>query len=143
MKNKDSIREKNRIYYNNNKVARRASCKKWIENNREKYNASNRKNQRKNKLKVKFGLVGEVADEILEKKNGFCMICGKKETHKNHSGIQSLSVDHNHITGKFRGLLCNHCNVALGHFLVDNGEGVDLLCSAISYLRNNDELYKD
>lgn len=39
-----------------------------------------------------------------------CEICGKKCSVHN-----KLSVDHNHETGKFRGLLCFRCNIALGH----------------------------
>lgn len=50
-----------------------------------------------------------------------CQICGKKE---------DLVVDHNHKTNIVRGILCNHCNRGIGHFL----DNESLLKSAIKYL---------
>ena len=49
-------------------------------------------------------------DKKLKEQKGCCAICGRHESEfKNR-----LSVDHNHITGKTRDLLCVHCNVAVG-----------------------------
>lgn len=39
-----------------------------------------------------------------------CEICGQSCSVK-----KNLSIDHNHATGKFRGLLCFKCNIALGN----------------------------
>ena len=57
----------------------------------------------------------------LKKKIISCQICGKKE---------DLVVDHNHKTNIVRGILCNHCNRGIGHFL----DNESLLKSAIKYL---------
>lgn len=46
----------------------------------------------------------------LKKDTTECIICGAKER---------LVVDHDHKTGKVRGMLCNHCNRGLGHFRDD------------------------
>lgn len=73
-------------------------------------------------------------NEMLTQQNGCCAICGRHQSEFK----KSLGVDHNHITGKVRGLLCNNCNRSLGLLLVDE-QGITLLASAISYLRNNDD----
>ena len=41
-----------------------------------------------------------------------------------------LAVDHNHKTGRVRGILCSFCNTALGKF----DDSVGLLARAIEYL---------
>jgi hypothetical protein len=54
-----------------------------------------------------------ISDEALKELKASvtqCVICGSGE---------KLVVDHNHLTGKVRGLLCNHCNRGLGHFRDD------------------------
>jgi hypothetical protein len=61
---------------------------------------------------------------MLKVQNNSCLICGKKETKRR------LSVDHNHKTGKVRGLLCSHCN----HILGLSYDNIKILQSAINYL---------
>lgn len=54
-----------------------------------------------------------ISDEALKELKATtkeCVICGDET---------KLVVDHDHITGKIRGMLCNHCNRGLGHFRDD------------------------
>lgn len=67
---------------------------------------------------------------IAEHQNFVCAICHKENfaMNKCHSGV--LVVDHDHKTGKVRGLLCHNCNRALG-LLKDNKE---IIQNCLSYL---------
>ena len=62
--------------------------------------------------------------------NGVCYICHLPETRKVWGTVKQLSVDHNHITGTIRKLLCNSCN----HLLANAKENIDVLKAAINYL---------
>jgi hypothetical protein len=77
-----------------------------------------------NSLK-KYGITEEIYDRFFEAQNGCCAICRKPSDYKR------LAVDHDHLTGTVRGLLCQDCNLGLGLFK-DNPES---LLTAIIYLR--------
>ena len=70
--------------------------------------------------------------KMLVDQNGKCAICDKEETsiHSLTGTMFSLSIDHDHTTGKVRGLLCNRCNRAIGML----GDDVDTLLKAVDYL---------
>jgi len=75
-------------------------------------------------------------DELLVKQNYKCAICkGYEESiaGKRNNDKRRLAIDHNHITGQIRGLLCSFCNKGLGH-LKDN---IEILESAIAYLKSH------
>ena len=76
---------------------------------------------------------GEAAAVWFEKQKPMCKICGKT-VHKapeNSKDKQNQAViDHDHKTGKLRGLLCHQCNVGIGNFKDD----VNILLTAILYL---------
>lgn len=78
-------------------------------------------------LRTRYGITVGDYDAILAEQNGGCAIC---------DGTNKLVIDHNHRTGKVRGILCNNCNIALGA-VQDN---YLLLERAAIYLRNNGEL---
>jgi hypothetical protein len=97
--------------------------------------ANNRKSWNKNKdnynLNRKRG--GRTLYEILfEKQNGLCAICNNPEQSQKY---KTLSVDHCHLTGSIRGLLCSNCNRALGLFK----DNLLVLESAIKYLKTNEQ----
>jgi hypothetical protein len=70
-------------------------------------------------------------DRHYQIQQGKCLGCGK---HQQDLKI-SLCVDHDHGTGEFRGLLCNHCNHILG--LV--GDRQEILTNLINYLERKNE----
>jgi len=77
----------------------------------------------------RYGLTPAQYDEMLVKQGGGCAICGGAATRGGKSSL--LSVDHDHKSGLVRGLLCSHCNFAIGLFADDPV----LLGRAIEYLK--------
>lgn len=89
---------------------------------------------RKVQLRYKFGITPEEYDALLARQDGACAICGQEETALGrHGEVKLLSVDHNHETGEVRGLLCQRCNIGLGHFLTSEN-----LIAAAAYLVQNE-----
>jgi hypothetical protein len=87
---------------------------------------------RKYTLKTKFGMTLRQYNYLLKKQNGCCAICGyKPEGEDRYRKGKSLAVDHDHVTGKIRGLLCDKCNRGLGHF----NDNPRLLVEAVLYLQ--------
>lgn len=78
-------------------------------------------------LHYKYKLAPGEYDRMFDQQGGVCVICG--EPPRDWEGGR-LSLDHDHATGKARGLLHRTCNSALGHF---PSEAV--LQAAIDYLR--------
>lgn len=70
----------------------------------------------------RYGLTPEQYDEILEAQGGGCAVCGATEQ---RSG-RRLNVDHDHKTGRVRGILCNRCN-AYGMPVVDDPNWLERL----------------
>ncbi len=77
-------------------------------------------------VKAKSGLTTEEWDAKYYKQRGRCAICGK---HQSQEG-KRLAVDHDHVTGKIRGLLCMCCNTKLG-WLENN------FSSVVHYFKKN------
>ena len=71
--------------------------------------------------------IQEEYDAKLEEQGNRCAICGTDD-----SGPMAFHADHDHKTGKKRGVLCHKCNTGLG-LLKDD---VEVLCAAIEYLNH-------
>lgn len=82
--------------------------------------------QRAYRLKSMYGITPEEYDAILESQGGGCAIC---EVKASVSG-RALHVDHDHESGKVRGILCTHCNPGIGYFK----DNLQLLEKAMIYL---------
>jgi len=77
-----------------------------------------------------YGITSKDYDKLLKKQNGKCAICG---TINPGGKCDNFSVDHNHKTGKVKGLLCIGCNRGLGFFNDDPKKTV----AATTYLIQN------
>jgi len=97
------------------------------------YMKANPDRQKIQDLKRSYGITLSQYREMEQSQNFVCAICGNPETSfdSKQQKVRSLSVDHCHNTGKVRGLLCSHCNHAIGKFKDD----VSLLEKAIKYLK--------
>lgn len=85
------------------------------------------------RLKYNYGITLEDYENILAKQKNTCVICHQAETAISNESkkVKKLSVDHNHVTGEVRGLLCDRCNRLLGYAR----ESIPILQNAINYLR--------
>lgn len=81
--------------------------------------------------KHRYGVTKEEYDAMYAAQEGLCAICRQPENWKTKYGVvMDLCVDHDHDTGKVRGLLCNRCNLGIKRFERD----VEWLKKAIVYL---------
>lgn len=95
----------------------RGTCKEC----RHSYYLSRKDKQASQALIRKYGLAESEYQTMFENQKGLCLICEMPQKHKK---TDKLCVDHDHITGIVRGLLCNTCNVRLGWYEF-NKEQVD------------------
>lgn len=75
----------------------------------------------------KYGISFSDAKIKIIESGGICEICRKKPTMKH---ADTLCVDHDHYTGKFRGIICTKCNLGLSCFK----DNPDSIISAAKYI---------
>jgi RNA polymerase subunit RPABC4/transcription elongation factor Spt4 len=134
---KERCREKNRV--------RR---REWRKENRDKYLAQHRLDGRRrrekhgDRLRVedvvrRYGITVEEHNRLMAESRGLCAICGQPETRTYRGRVKVLAVDHNHVTGKVRGLLCHNCNTMIAM----SREQCGVLIRATEYLNSGGAAY--
>jgi len=106
---------------------KRDGLQQWCRDCRkENYTSSNRKRYYKRHrirdLLIKYNLSEREYNDLVQRANGHCEICG--------NSVERLNIDHCHSTLKVRGLLCMLCNSGLGCFR----DNIETLNNAITYL---------
>ena len=98
----------------------RASHRSWYQRNKEKRQAYGRAYQ----TAYRYGLTLQERQAMLDAQGGVCALT--------HCDAPATELDHCHVTGRNRGLLCTNHNLGLGHFRDDP----QLLLDAAAYLRD-------
>ena len=114
LNHKEEIAKKNKKYYINNK-------EKELKRMKQRYLCKGKEEQ----FISKYGLSYNEWEGLWYAQDGRCAICDKFFVE-----MKDIYVDHNHKTGKTRGLLCHNCNSGIG-FLNDDPE---LTMKATEYL---------
>jgi hypothetical protein len=137
--NKDAMRDKRTIlrgtpdykeyfhkywenYYPNNAETLKERSRAWYRENKTKHQNGT--------YMRKFGMSKADKDNMIKEQGGKCSICGNQL-----DNARNTHVDHDHKSGFIRGILCNHCNLLLGHAKDD----VNILQSAIKYLLDSQQ----
>ena len=97
--------------------SRKASTKAWRDRNREHIRDLERARL--------YGLQRPEWEEMVDRQGGKCAIC-----YRPNADGRALHVDHDHATGRVRGLLCGGCNAALGLL----GDSTEMLQRSLDYL---------
>jgi hypothetical protein len=113
------------------KVCKNKESREWYEKNKERKKelSKNYRNIKKNQdLKKSYKITLDDYNKMLVEQNYSCKIClSHQDKFK-----RRLCVDHDHTTGKVRGLLCDTCNRSLG-LLKDN---IEVMKRAVTYLES-------
>jgi recombination endonuclease VII len=132
--NGDKMRARMRTYRETHKQQIKERRSAYCEANREAINERARVARQTRKhnndpslwnadLKRLYGISVVEYDALLAKQGGVCAICRKHSKRR-------LCVDHCHLTGTVRGLLCDRCNLGLGYLKEDQAS----LVAALAYL---------
>jgi len=130
LKDIDAYRKKKKEWAKtpSQKKYRREYMRKWRQKNRERHNALARASHQRNRhkhvhkyhayhIKRNYGLTIEQYNEMVLLQSGKCAICEKEMPPRDkYTAGTRLHVDHCHVSGNIRMLLCSRCNGALGWY---------------------------
>jgi len=122
---KEERREYRRSHYIKNRERLRKIAKDYYD----EYLKHDKEKRKLQKIKYTHHLDKREYYDLIEKSNGLCNICKKSFENKPH-------IDHDHLTGRIRGVLCNKCNLGIG-LLCDD---INILTNAIDYLKDNGKM---
>jgi len=118
-----------------NATANRERSRSWYANNTDKaksasaaWNAAHPDGHRRNVIRSRYGISADDERQILERQNYLCPICGGQFDASSRATV--AHIDHDHSTGKVRGILHFRCNVGIGAL----GDSAERLANAIAYL---------
>ena len=132
LKNKKKSNLLNKKWRNDNPNKEKERVKRWHKNNRDRIKIWVENNpervkeiQHRSKLKRNYNLTVEEYKQLLQFQKNKCGVCGIILT--------MPCIDHDHQTGKIRGILCNSCNTGLGML----GDNLDNIINAFNYLKQS------
>lgn len=121
-KRRSDCKECRKEYFESYKELNKEKLRNSWRSASKKYSSNNE--NRRNKTLRKYGLREDEYNKMFDLQNGKCSICSREVM---------LVVDHCHETNSIRSLLCNKCNLGLGHF----ADNIELLNNAIEYLKKH------
>lgn len=117
---------------NQNTGVRRSRCKPCSSAAAAESKKADPARAQRNSLRTRataLGLNPDTMELLFNNHNKLCDLCGKPQSTR---GQSRLHMDHDHVTGNFRGWLCGECNTGLGKFKDDPA----LLARAAQYVRD-------
>lgn len=133
--NPERVRKWRKQHYAATQEKQRTRAKDWHHANKDRARAQGAKWREVNKYRIKIkkrldatGFTEELFQATLKRQGNACAICRCDLT---VLPSRYVHADHCHTSRRPRGVLCHHCNVAIGHFK----DSPDLLRAAINYLR--------
>lgn len=131
-RNLEKCRDKDRKFHANRRNKDRINAITWRHKNPDKVKIYNQRSmQSGSHLKSRYGISLIRFEEILEEQNYLCSVCYEPFNYTHRA--TKPHIDHDHKTGKVRGILHMRCNTMLGH-AKDNPE---ILENGARYLRNH------